>query len=316
MMKRTKIVGALAAISLTGCAAAQPSQELLDARQAMNEADAGHAPEYAPSELKEARDILADAERQKDGSSEEVQFAYLADRAAKQAKSHGNALFFVEQTKENDARYNQLQEDGRIEAERKIEEMQRQLEDVETQMQNKDANLVALGARKSELEAAQQRMANELSASTSALAVSEKARKEADARAAAAIASLSTLANVKEEANRTVVTLSGSVLFKTGESALLPLAEDSLTRVADALMDFSTDRRIVIEGHTDSRGEDSANQKLSLSRAESVMKYLQSRGVEAKRMSAVGRGESRPVASNETAEGRANNRRVELVISK
>ena len=316
MNLRTTNLGAIAAIYLTACAAAQPSQQLVDARAEMSQASSGHAKEYAPSELDGARELLDRAEREKDGSPEEVQFAYLADRAAKLAQSHGNALFYAKQAKETDARYNKLQETGRVEAERKLEHTQRELAGVEEQMLRKDANLAALGARKSELEATQREMENELSASTTALAISEKARIEAEARAAAAIASLSALGNVKEEANRTVLTLSGSVLFKTGESTLLPLAQDSLGRVAKALKDLPSDRKTVIEGHTDSRGNDDSNQKLSLSRAQSVMSYLQSQGIETGRMRAVGRGESFPIASNETTEGRANNRRVELIINK
>ena len=73
-------------------------------------------------------------------------------------------------------------------------------------------------------------------------------------------------------------------------------------------------KRVVVEGHTDSQGQDDANQRLSQSRAQAVVTFLSSQGVASGRLSAVGRGESEPVASNANAEGRANNRRVELVI--
>jgi outer membrane protein OmpA-like peptidoglycan-associated protein len=317
MTERTIKMGvALTFLSLSGCAAAQPSQQLVDAREVMSKASDGHAKEHAPSDLDDARKLLDRAEHQKDGSAEEIQYAYLADRAAKRADAHGSALYFVAQTEETDTRFNELQEKRRIEAERNLDEMQREMSDVEEKMLQKDANLAALGVRKSELEAAQQRIAAELSVSTSALAISEKARLEAEARAAAAVASLSALGNVREEANRTVLTLSGSVLFETGKSVLLPLAEDSLVRVAEALKELPPGRRVVIEGHTDSRGDDESNKKLSQARAQSVMQFLQSQGVEGNRMTSVGKGESLPIASNETAEGRANNRRVEIVINK
>ena len=69
---------------------------------------------------------------------------------------------------------------------------------------------------------------------------------------------------------------------------------------------------IVAVGHTDSVGTDAYNQKLSIRRAESVKKYLVSKGIEAKRIYVEGKGESQPVADNKTAEGRAKNRRVQI----
>jgi OOP family OmpA-OmpF porin len=71
---------------------------------------------------------------------------------------------------------------------------------------------------------------------------------------------------------------------------------------------------VIAEGHTDSIGSDAYNQKLSEQRAESVRRYLVNGGIEAGRISTEGFGESRPVASNQTADGRAQNRRVELRV--
>ncbi|MBM4227923.1 MAG: OmpA family protein [Gammaproteobacteria bacterium] len=73
--------------------------------------------------------------------------------------------------------------------------------------------------------------------------------------------------------------------------------------------------RINVEGHTDSMGSDAYNQKLSDQRSASVVSYLLSKGVAADRMRARGFGESRPVASNDTGEGRAQNRRVDLIVA-
>jgi outer membrane protein OmpA-like peptidoglycan-associated protein len=70
----------------------------------------------------------------------------------------------------------------------------------------------------------------------------------------------------------------------------------------------------VVEGHTDSQGRVQDNQELSLARAQSVRDYLVSRGIAADRISAHGLGSERPVATNKTAEGRADNRRVEIVV--
>lgn len=74
------------------------------------------------------------------------------------------------------------------------------------------------------------------------------------------------------------------------------------------------ERRVEIEGHTDAEGADGFNMQLSRERAEQVRSYLIQRGVDASRITAVGYGETRPIADNDTVEGRANNRRVEIVL--
>jgi len=79
-----------------------------------------------------------------------------------------------------------------------------------------------------------------------------------------------------------------------------------------ALLESNTATRVEIVGHTDAVGSDTYNQGLSERRAESVRAYLESKGIAASRLSASGRGESAPIASNDTSEGRAQNRRVEL----
>ena len=80
--------------------------------------------------------------------------------------------------------------------------------------------------------------------------------------------------------------------------------------------DTGEKQKIVVEGYTDSNGNDDSNLRLSQSRAESVRSYLISKGVKAERIQAVGKGEASPIAPNDTAEGRANNRRVEIVVEK
>ncbi len=104
------------------------------------------------------------------------------------------------------------------------------------------------------------------------------------------------------------------MLFVTGKAELLPIARDRLNQVAKSLKELDDDKLVSIEGFTDSRGADDANLKLSQDRANSVRDYLTSQGVKAEKLRAIGRGEANPVASNETPEGRANNRRVELVV--
>jgi outer membrane protein OmpA-like peptidoglycan-associated protein len=123
------------------------------------------------------------------------------------------------------------------------------------------------------------------------------------------------VAKVKEDARGIVITLSGSILFRTDQSTLLPIARVHLDRVAEALREVGEAQTIVIEGHTDSRASTTYNLELSRARAETVRAHLVSRGVPADRIEAIGQGESDPVASNASAEGRANNRRVEIIVS-
>jgi outer membrane protein OmpA-like peptidoglycan-associated protein len=117
---------------------------------------------------------------------------------------------------------------------------------------------------------------------------------------------------IREEEGRMIISLSG-VLFEAGGNQLSAQAQTRLDTVAQALAAYP-DRNIVIEGHTDATGSDSTNQDLSQRRADAVRSYLESRGVPPERMRSVGRGESAPIASNDTAEGRANNRRVEVIV--
>lgn len=112
-----------------------------------------------------------------------------------------------------------------------------------------------------------------------------------------------------------VITLSGSVLFASNQATLLPEAQSRLAQVADVLL-TTRERNLVIEGHTDSRGTDSYNLDLSQRRADAVRNYLVQRNYEADRIQAHGLGKGHPIADNASAEGRANNRRVEIIIER
>jgi outer membrane protein OmpA-like peptidoglycan-associated protein len=102
--------------------------------------------------------------------------------------------------------------------------------------------------------------------------------------------------------------------FPAGTSTILPEYFNLLSRVREAIMEFPGSK-VVIEGHTDAVGDEALNKALSQSRAESIQKYLvASLGVDPELIRAVGYGEERPIANNQTAEGRALNRRVEVVI--
>ncbi|MES2663019.1 MAG: OmpA family protein [Pseudomonadota bacterium] len=119
--------------------------------------------------------------------------------------------------------------------------------------------------------------------------------------------------NAKPTDRGMVLTL-GDVLFETGKSDIKAGATNKLSKLAEFLKEYP-DRSAIIEGHTDNVGSDSLNQGLSQQRADSVRNFLTSQGIEGTRLTASGKGEYAPIADNETALGRQQNRRVEVIIS-
>ena len=119
--------------------------------------------------------------------------------------------------------------------------------------------------------------------------------------------------NAKETERGLVVTL-GDTLFETGNSQLKGNAFANLGKLS-AFLNQYPERNLVIEGHTDSVGNKSSNQALSQRRADSVRQYLLQQGVAANRLTAFGKGEDAPIASNDSVSGRALNRRVEVIIA-
>jgi outer membrane protein OmpA-like peptidoglycan-associated protein len=131
-------------------------------------------------------------------------------------------------------------------------------------------------------------------------AASDKAKKEA--------------AGWRKRGEDLVITLSG-VIFQTGGHELTADVKRRLDAVAQAAKEYP-ERGITIAGYTDSKGREDANLALSQKRADAVKAYLESRGVAGSRINSVGHGEDSPVASNDTVEGRAENRRVEITLDR
>ena len=117
-----------------------------------------------------------------------------------------------------------------------------------------------------------------------------------------------------KKTDRGMVLTLGDVLFDTGMATLKPGAYTTIDRLATVLKQ-APDRKVMIEGHTDSVGADEYNQALSERRATAVQTALLERGVRSEQITALGKGETFPVAGNDNAAGRQQNRRVEMVFT-
>ena len=109
------------------------------------------------------------------------------------------------------------------------------------------------------------------------------------------------------------ITFNSGILFKSGSYELQAAAKENIASLAKILNKYP-DTNIIIEGDTDSEGTEEYNQRLSERRAQAVSDYTKSLGVDGVRVTTIGKGEANPVASNETVDGRAQNRRVEVAI--
>jgi outer membrane protein OmpA-like peptidoglycan-associated protein len=282
-MKTTPVLAlVLACTGVAACGSAVLPRELLSARAAYSRAAAGPAASLDPTDLHTAKDSLdaADQSFQKDGNSQVTRdLGYAAERRAETAEARARTL-----------------------------QAQAETEQVVAQMH---ANTATQGKQTAEELT---RVNQALVAQGTVLQDEVKRRTEAEKRAAQAAADIAKFASVKQETRGMVITLSGGVLFTSGKSDLLPTAQLKLNEVATALTEQDPDSTMVVEGHTDSQGKPDFNQKLSQARAQSVRDYLVSRGIASDRISAEGFGPTRTVGDNATAEGRANNRRVEIVV--
>jgi outer membrane protein OmpA-like peptidoglycan-associated protein len=284
----------LTLLTVAGCAAVVP-RELADARTAYQHASSSRASDLSPAELHKAKEALVKAEESWSAEPESAQtrdLAYVAQRKAQLAEAMAGIALAKNDKSTADQSINSSEHTL---AKRTAGELTQTREQLAESQRNAAKDQQALGTeRQARLDADQRTAA-------------------ADARAKGAEDALAKLAAVKEDERGMVITLSGSVLFPSDQSSLLPEAQQRLNQVADALM-ATKERNIVVEGHTDSRGSESHNLDLSQRRAESVRTYLVARGYEPDRMQAHGMGKGSPVTSNDTAEGRANNRRVEIIV--
>jgi outer membrane protein OmpA-like peptidoglycan-associated protein len=274
-------------LSCLACGASAPTPELMTARNVYSQARSSEAVLLNPKGVHEAQKALAIAEAaHKDdaGSATERNYAYIATRKSELAIAQASEALAHKEQQRAAADYQAGLERNSQQTARENTQYAQQLNQTQQQLEQNSQELQQREQKLAELQAAAQKAEEQL--------------KQLEA--------------VREEEGRLIISLSG-VLFETGGDRLSQNAESRLDKVAQALTAYP-DRSIVVEGHTDATGSDASNQQLSQKRADAVRAYLQQRGVPAEQMRAIGRGESQPIASNDTAEGRANNRRVEVII--
>ncbi|HYJ09565.1 MAG TPA: OmpA family protein, partial [Polyangiaceae bacterium] len=251
--------------SIGGCAASLPPPELVNARAAYSRASQGPAPAATPRDMDTAKKQLqvAEASFERDGDTVGTRDqAYLALRKTEYAEVIARTVRTDQAT---GATVDAMHADEK---------------------KTVAGTAAALGRTKTAL--ATQEAAN---AAQSVALKDEKARREdAEKRAAQAAADLAKFASVKQEARGMVITLSGSVLFASAKSDLLPAAQVKLNDVANALTKEDPLSKIVVEGHTDSQGQPAYNQELSQRRAQAVRDYLVTRGIASDRITAQGFG--------------------------
>jgi outer membrane protein OmpA-like peptidoglycan-associated protein len=277
-----------------GCATAPPV-ELIQARTACNRANLGPAAQLAPADLRKAGLVLEQAERafsDERNLPKAVDLAYVAERTAQIAEAHAETALTE--------RKMATQAAGTLTAARA------QLAKAE---RGEAQQAQQVGLERTAREAAEQKA----DASEQKAGVSEEKAAASEQRAQQANDALDRL-SAKPEPRGIVITLSGSVLFRSNGADLLPAALRRLDEVASVLV--AQGQNVVVEGYTDSKGLPASNIDLSRRRAEAVRSYLISRGCPTDRIVARGMGSERPVADNASGEGRANNRRVEIVINR
>lgn len=296
---RLALIPAAAAV-LMACASTPPTNAALEEARAVYAQAAAdvYTARSAPLDLRRAQEALTRAEeahKQGDDAQSVAHYAYLARQRATTALQSGEVA----------------------RAELAVTEAAKQRDRILLDARTRSAEASAADALKANENARQQQAEAERAREQAV-----KARQEAEAQLAAAQAAQAKAAKLQQQltdlqaqqTDRGMVLTLGDVLFDTGRAVLKSGAMVTIDRLA-AFMKDNPERTLVVEGHTDSVGSDAFNLTLSQQRADAVKSALSMRGVDGNRVTTEGFGKARPVASNDTAEGRQRNRRVEVVIS-
>jgi len=322
--------------------------ELFEARNAVRIAHIAASDKYATSILATADQQLAQAEeayRRKQGktaidsaareteqTAEEARVMAVKQKAEDEAQAKAAAEKKAAEEREAKARA-----DAEAEAQRRAQaemaEKQAEAAKAEAERMKAEAEAAAAEAArqkeeaekaKAEAVAQQQALAEQAAKAQQQAAESDQLRQQAEQMRAQAekekqelrarlLQQLNTILATRDSARGLIANMS-DVLFKSGSFELLPGARERLAKISGIVLAYPT-LKLQVEGHTDAIGSDDYNQQLSEARAEAVRDYLIQQGISQNEITARGLGKTQPIASNDTPEGRQQNRRVELVLS-
>lgn len=326
LLNRLRVAGVLAVVVLlgAGCATTAPPPGLLDnleADLAAMVAD-GEVADLAPVAVADARNAVRRARSEGLDEGELAHRVRLARKQIEIARAEAFAERARHQTEQIDQQRTELMlRASRLEvahARREAEQALLQSTATREEMQRARERATSSEERRAEAaEDAEQARAEAIQAMRLAEAQASEidlARREAELASQTADSLRRRLEYMEyRETDRGVVVTLGDVLFEVGQADLLPEAEASLADVIE-LLETEPNKAIRIEGHTDSTGPSAVNLRLSERRARAVRDALVSMGVSADRIQAVGMGEDFPIATNETDNGRARNRRVDVIV--
>ncbi len=332
MMTKSKIsLALLAAAVMAGCSTVPESQILAEARSQYDSARSNpEVARLAALELKEAGDALARAnaaQADKSDVSKIDSLAYVAKQKVSIARASTDRKLAEEQLAQA------ADERSKVQLDMRTAEADRARQEAALAQQSEAEKSAALAAAQAAASTQASQYREQLAATEAEADAARKQAADAQANAnqsaaALAQANADTAANNARlqavqaqldemEAKKTergmVITL-GDVLFDTGKAQLKAGATRNVQKLADFMKQYP-ERRVQIEGFTDSVGQEEYNQVLSQQRADAVRAALTSMGVESARIDTQGYGETLPVASNDTKAGRQLNRRVEIVLS-
>jgi len=282
------VVGVLIVAGLSACGGERlPPKALSDAREEFQRAKTGIAMQLDPTDVHEADLALQHANQAWNDDPDDPNTIDLAIVAQRKA-----------QIAEAEARTMKAQRDAEA-AKRELQEL------MSSQLQSARGQLTQTKQQLNQTQSA-------LEAEQKAAAEQRKLLEDLERKLKDARDTIAKIAAVKEDERGMVITLQGEVLFSTGKWDLKAGAMAKLDQIAEALR--GKEQPMVVLGHTDNVGTHDLNMDLSQKRANSVRDYLISRGIPQDLISAQGKGPDVPVSDNGSIEGRASNRRVEIVV--
>ena len=296
--------------------------EFFEARNALRIAQSEGAEQYASDSYQHAVQLMNKADEYATKRNVPKKVLIAVAREAVQTAEDARAIAVKRQEEERLAQERAASAEREAQANAATDRAKTEADDAERARARAEADSAKAQAQaertKMEAELAAQRAAR---AREAAQAESEQARKAAALQAEREkqelrnklAVQLNLILETRDSARGLIVNMS-DVLFDSGKYTLRPVAREKLAKLSGIVLAYPS-LKLEVEGHTDSVGTDEYNMKLSENRADSVRAYLVQQGINASSIPARGFGESQPVATNDTAAGRQQNRRVELVVS-